>query len=119
MSTQAFHVYWNPILPRFVPFLFFSVLLHEMTIDEPSNDLDVDTLRNLEEALLNFAGCAIVVSHDRYFLDRIATHILAFEGDSKCFFFPGNYAEYEENRKQRLGDISSIKRIKYAPLVNA
>jgi len=88
-------------------------------LDEPSNDLDVDTLRNLEEALLNFAGCAIVVSHDRYFLDRIATHILAFEGDSKCFFFPGNYAEYEENRKQRLGDISSIKRIKYAPLVNA
>jgi len=87
-------------------------------LDEPSNDLDVDTLRNLEEALLNFAGCAIVVSHDRYFLDRVATHILAFEGDSKCFFFPGNYAEYEENRKQRLGE-ASIKRIKYAPLVNA
>jgi hypothetical protein len=119
LSTHVFHVNWNPIFPRCVPFRFFSVLLHEMTIDEPSNDLDVDTLRNLEEALLNFAGCAIVVSHDRYFLDRIATHILAFEGDSKCFFFPGNYAEYEENRKQRLGDIASIKRIKYAPLVNA
>eukprot|EP00591_Stephanopyxis_turris_P003609 CAMPEP_0195523268 /NCGR_PEP_ID=MMETSP0794_2-20130614/22246_1 /TAXON_ID=515487 /ORGANISM="Stephanopyxis turris, Strain CCMP 815" /LENGTH=507 /DNA_ID=CAMNT_0040653225 /DNA_START=207 /DNA_END=1730 /DNA_ORIENTATION=+ len=87
-------------------------------LDEPTNDLDVETLRSLEEALLNFAGCAVVVSHDRYFLDRIATHILAFEGDSKCFFFPGNYAEYEENRLQRLGS-TSIQRIKYAPLVNA
>ena len=87
-------------------------------LDEPTNDLDVETLRSLEEALLNFAGCAMVVSHDRYFLDRIATHILAFEGDSKVYFFEGNYAEYEENRLKRLGD-SSIKRIKYAPLVNA
>jgi len=87
-------------------------------LDEPTNDLDVETLRSLEEALLNFAGCAIVVSHDRYFLDRIATHILAFEGESKCFFFPGNYAEYEENKVARLGQ-TSIKRIKYAPLVNA
>lgn len=86
-------------------------------LDEPTNDLDVETLRSLEEALLNFAGCAMVVSHDRYFLDRIATHILAFEGDSKCFYFEGNYADYEENRIKRLGD-TSIKRIKYAPLVN-
>eukprot|EP00577_Skeletonema_sp_RCC1716_P006339 CAMPEP_0113374530 /NCGR_PEP_ID=MMETSP0013_2-20120614/1630_1 /TAXON_ID=2843 ORGANISM="Skeletonema costatum, Strain 1716" /NCGR_SAMPLE_ID=MMETSP0013_2 /ASSEMBLY_ACC=CAM_ASM_000158 /LENGTH=639 /DNA_ID=CAMNT_0000256521 /DNA_START=52 /DNA_END=1971 /DNA_ORIENTATION=+ /assembly_acc=CAM_ASM_000158 len=87
-------------------------------LDEPTNDLDVETLRSLEEALLNFAGCALVVSHDRYFLDRIATHILAFEGDSNCHFFEGNYAEYEENRVQRLGE-TSIKRIKYAPLINA
>mmetsp|Transcript_32822 Transcript_32822/g.79437 ORF Transcript_32822/g.79437 Transcript_32822/m.79437 type:complete len:665 (-) Transcript_32822:48-2042(-) len=87
-------------------------------LDEPTNDLDVETLRSLEEALLNFAGCAMVVSHDRYFLDRVATHILAFEGDSNCFFFEGNYADYEENRVQRLGE-TSIKRIKYAPLVNA
>eukprot|EP00574_Skeletonema_japonicum_P004651 CAMPEP_0201723544 /NCGR_PEP_ID=MMETSP0593-20130828/7572_1 /ASSEMBLY_ACC=CAM_ASM_000672 /TAXON_ID=267983 /ORGANISM="Skeletonema japonicum, Strain CCMP2506" /LENGTH=641 /DNA_ID=CAMNT_0048214673 /DNA_START=41 /DNA_END=1966 /DNA_ORIENTATION=+ len=87
-------------------------------LDEPTNDLDVETLRSLEEALLNFAGCAMVVSHDRFFLDRIATHILAFEGDSNCHFFEGNYAEYEENRVQRLGE-TSIKRIKYAPLINA
>jgi len=87
-------------------------------LDEPTNDLDVDTLRSLEEALLQFAGCALVVSHDRYFLDRIATHILAFEGDSKCFYFEGNYADYEKNRIQRNGE-TSIKRIKYAPLVNA
>jgi sulfate-transporting ATPase len=72
----------------------------------------------LEEALLNFAGCAIVVSHDRYFLDRTATHILACEGDSKWHYFEGNYYEYEENRKKRLG-AASIKRIKYAPLLNA
>lgn len=87
-------------------------------LDEPTNDLDVETLRSLEEALLQFAGCAVVVSHDRYFLDRIATHILAFEGDSDQHFFAGNYAEYEENRLARLGE-TSIKRIKYAPLVNA
>ena len=87
-------------------------------LDEPTNDLDVETLRSLEEALLNFAGCAMVVSHDRYFLDRVATHILAFEGDSKLHFFEGNYAEYEENRVQRLGE-TSIRRIKYAPLINA
>ena len=86
-------------------------------LDEPTNDLDVETLRSLEEALLNFAGCAMVVSHDRYFLDRIATHILAFEGESKCHYFEGNYADYEANRVQRLGE-TSIKRIKYAPLVN-
>lgn len=87
-------------------------------LDEPTNDLDVETLRSLEEALLQFAGCAVVVSHDRYFLDRIATHILAFEGESEQTFFAGNYAEYEENRLERLGE-TSIKRIKYAPLVNA
>ena len=87
-------------------------------LDEPTNDLDVETLRSLEEALLQFAGCALVVSHDRYFLDRIATHILAFEGDSKCNFFEGNYADYEENRVKRLGS-TSIKRVKFAPLVNA
>lgn len=81
-------------------------------------DLDVEVLRSLEEALLDFAGCAMVVSHDRYFLDRVATHILACEGDSKWFFFPGNYAEYEANRLERLGE-TSIKRITYAPLVNA
>mmetsp|Transcript_36251 Transcript_36251/g.84803 ORF Transcript_36251/g.84803 Transcript_36251/m.84803 type:complete len:259 (-) Transcript_36251:247-1023(-) len=85
-------------------------------LDEPTNDLDVETLRSLEEALLNFAGCAFVVSHDRYFLDRIATHILAFEGDSNVHYFEGNYAEYEEDRKKRLGDVA-IKRIKYAPIV--
>jgi len=86
-------------------------------LDEPTNDLDVETLRSLEEALLEFAGCAVVVSHDRYFLDRIATHILACEGDSKWNYFEGNYADYEANRLQRLGT-ASIKRIKYAPLVN-
>jgi len=87
-------------------------------LDEPSNDLDVEVLRSLEDGLLNFAGCALVVSHDRYMLDRICTHILACEGDSKWFFFPGNYAEYEANRMERMGE-RSIKRITYAPLVNA
>ena len=87
-------------------------------LDEPTNDLDVETLRSLEEALLNCAGCAVVVSHDRYFLDRIAMHILTFEGDSNCLFFQRNYADYEDNRMQRLGE-TSIRRIKYAPLVNA
>lgn len=89
-----------------------------LILDEPTNDLDVETLRSLEEALLSFAGCAMVVSHDRYFLDRVATHILACEGDSNWHFFEGNYAEYEANRIKRLGE-TSIKRIKYAPLVNA
>ena len=87
-------------------------------LDEPSNDLDVEVLRSLEEGLLDFAGCALVVSHDRYMLDRVCTHILACEGDSKWFWFPGNYAEYEANRLERLGE-TSIKRITYAPLVNA
>jgi ATPase subunit of ABC transporter with duplicated ATPase domains len=74
-----------------------------LLLDEPTNDLDVHTLRALEEALLDFAGCAVVISHDRWFLDRIATHILAFEGESQVYWFEGNYAEYEENRRQRLG----------------
>eukprot|EP00815_Leptocylindrus_aporus_P009338 CAMPEP_0116074408 /NCGR_PEP_ID=MMETSP0322-20121206/15923_1 /TAXON_ID=163516 /ORGANISM="Leptocylindrus danicus var. apora, Strain B651" /LENGTH=640 /DNA_ID=CAMNT_0003564073 /DNA_START=63 /DNA_END=1982 /DNA_ORIENTATION=+ len=82
-------------------------------LDEPTNDLDVETLRSLEEALLEFAGCAIVVSHDRFFLDRIATHILACEGDSKWFYFPGNYSEYEQNKLKRLGE-TVIKPVKFA-----
>jgi ATPase subunit of ABC transporter with duplicated ATPase domains len=87
-----------------------------LILDEPTNDLDSETLRSLESAMMSFAGCALVVSHDRYFLDRIATHILACEGDSKWFWFPGNYQEYEENKLARLGT-TSIKPIKYAPLV--
>jgi ATPase subunit of ABC transporter with duplicated ATPase domains len=74
-----------------------------LLLDEPTNDLDVDTLRALEEALLNFAGCAVVISHDRWFLDRVATHILAFEGDSQVVWFEGNLEAYEENRRNRLG----------------
>ena len=76
-----------------------------LLLDEPTNDIDVNTLRALEEGLENFAGCAVVISHDRWFLDRICTHILAFEGDSKVFFFEGSYSEYEENKKKRLGDV--------------
>ncbi len=84
---------------------------------EPTNDLDVDTLRALEDALLAFAGCAVVISHDRWFLDRIATHILAFEGESKVVFFDGNYTEYEEDRRKRLGaDADQPHRIKYRHL---
>jgi ATPase subunit of ABC transporter with duplicated ATPase domains len=75
-----------------------------LLLDEPTNDLDVETLRALEEALLEFPGCAVVISHDRWFLDRIATHILAFEGDSKVVWFEGNFADYEADRKRRLGD---------------
>src|SRR5262249_31335806 len=87
-------------------------------LDEPSNDLDVETLRSLEEGLLNFAGCAVVISHDRWFLDRIATHILAFEGDSRVFFFEGNYQDYEADKKKRLGaDALQPTRIRYKPLV--
>ena len=74
-----------------------------LLLDEPTNDLDVNTMRALEEALENFAGCAVVISHDRWFLDRIATHILAFEGESKVIWFDGNYSEYEADRKARLG----------------
>jgi sulfate-transporting ATPase len=86
-------------------------------LDEPTNDLDVNTLRALEEALLEFAGCAVVISHDRWFLDRVATHIVAFEGDSKVVFFDGNYTDYEKNRKERLGkDADTPKRIRYAKL---
>ena len=86
-------------------------------LDEPTNDLDVDTLRALEEALLEFAGCAVVVSHDRWFLDRIATHILAFEGDSHVEWFEGNYEAYEVDKKRRLGaDADRPTRIKYKPI---
>ena len=86
-----------------------------LLLDEPTNDLDVNTLRALEEGLENFAGCAVVISHDRWFLDRIATHILAFEGDSQVTYFEGNYSEYEENKKKRLGD-EAPKRIRYKKL---
>ncbi|HET7004226.1 MAG TPA: energy-dependent translational throttle protein EttA [Candidatus Binatia bacterium] len=89
-------------------------------LDEPTNDLDVNTLRALEEALENFAGCAVVISHDRWFLDRIATHILAFEGDSKVLWFDGNYSEYEADRKARMGaDAEQPHRIKYRQLTRA
>ncbi|MBM4259844.1 MAG: energy-dependent translational throttle protein EttA [Deltaproteobacteria bacterium] len=91
-----------------------------LLLDEPTNDLDVNTLRALEEALENFAGCAVVISHDRWFLDRIATHILAFEGDSKVVWFDGNYSEYEADRKARLGAAAEQPhRIKYRPLTRA
>jgi ATP-binding cassette ChvD family protein len=89
-------------------------------LDEPTNDLDVDTLRALEEALVDFAGCAAVISHDRWFLDRIATHILAFEGDSQVVWFEGNYQDYEADRKRRLGaDAEQPHRLKYKPLMRA
>ena len=87
-----------------------------LLLDEPTNDIDVNTLRALEEGLTDFAGCAVVISHDRWFLDRIATHILAFEGDSNVYFFEGSYSEYEENRRKRLGD-QGPTRIKYKKLV--
>jgi ATP-binding cassette ChvD family protein len=88
-----------------------------LLLDEPTNDLDVDTLRALEEALLSFAGCAVVISHDRWFLDRIATHILAFEGDSQVVWFEGNYQDYEADRRRRLGtDADQPHRIKYRKL---
>src|SRR3954466_3643520 len=91
-----------------------------LLLDEPTNDLDVDTLRALEEGLLNFAGCAVVISHDRWFLDRIATHIMAFEGDSKVFFFEGNYQTYEADKKKRLGaEALQPHRIKYKPISRA
>jgi ATP-binding cassette ChvD family protein len=89
-----------------------------LLLDEPTNDLDVDTLRSLEDALLSFPGCAVIISHDRWFLDRIATHILAFEGDSKVVWFQGNYQDYEADRKRRLGALADQPhRIKYKPLV--
>ena len=87
-----------------------------LLLDEPTNDIDINTLRALEEGLDNFAGCAVVISHDRWFLDRIATHILAFEGDSKVVFFEGGFTDYEENRKKRMGDVGP-QRIKYKKLV--
>jgi ATPase subunit of ABC transporter with duplicated ATPase domains len=88
-----------------------------LLLDEPTNDLDVDTLRALEEALLNFGGCAVVISHDRWFLDRIATHVLAFEGDSKTVWCEGNYQTYEAQRRQRLGlEADTPHRIRYKKL---
>jgi len=88
-----------------------------LLLDEPTNDLDVDTLRALEDALLAFAGCAVVISHDRWFLDRIATHMLAFEGDSQVVWFEGNYQDYEADRKKRLGgDAEQPHRLRYKPL---
>ena len=90
-----------------------------LLLDEPTNDLDVNTLRALEEALENFAGCAVIISHDRWFLDRIATHILAFEGDSKVIYFDGNYTEYEADYKRRFGEAAQPHRIKYRNLTRA
>jgi ATPase subunit of ABC transporter with duplicated ATPase domains len=86
-----------------------------LLLDEPTNDLDVNTLRALEEALENFGGCAVVISHDRWFLDRICTHILAFEGDSQVVWFEGNFSDYEESKKKRLGDVTP-RRIRYKNL---
>ena len=88
-----------------------------LLLDEPTNDLDVNTLRALEEGLENFAGCAVVISHDRWFLDRICTHILAFEGDSEVYYFEGGFSDYEENKKKRLGGDLTPKRIKYRKLI--
>jgi len=85
-----------------------------LLLDEPTNDLDVDTLRALEDALMTFPGCAVVISHDRWFLDRLCTHILAYEGDSEIVFFEGNYEDYEADRKRRLGvEADQPHRIKY------
>ena len=89
-----------------------------LLLDEPTNDLDVETLRALEEALLDFPGCAVVISHDRWFLDRIATHMLAFEDDSRVVWFEGNYADYLADRRKRLGDeADKPHRIRYKPLM--
>jgi ATPase subunit of ABC transporter with duplicated ATPase domains len=91
-----------------------------LLLDEPTNDLDIDTLRALEEALLDFAGCAVIITHDRWFLDRIATHILAFEGDSQVVWFEGNYADYEADRRRRLGsEADQPHRLHYKPLMRA
>jgi ATPase subunit of ABC transporter with duplicated ATPase domains len=87
-----------------------------LLLDEPTNDLDINTLRALEEGLENFAGCAVIISHDRWFLDRVCTHILAFEGDSKVYWYEGGYSEYEENKKMRLGDVVP-RRVRYKKLV--
>jgi ATPase subunit of ABC transporter with duplicated ATPase domains len=86
-----------------------------LLLDEPTNDLDVNTLRALEEGLNDFAGCAVIISHDRWFLDRVCTHILAFEGDSTAYWFEGGYSEYEENKKKRLGNVEP-KRVRYKKL---
>ena len=91
-----------------------------LLLDEPTNDLDVDTLRALEDAILRFAGSVLVISHDRWFLDRVATHILAFEGDSSVAFYPGNYTEYEEDRRKRLGaEAVQPHRVKFKKLVRS
>jgi len=91
-----------------------------LLLDEPTNDLDVDTLRALEEALLEFPGCAVIITHDRWFLDRVATHILAFEGDSQIAWFEGNYADYDADRRRRLGaEADQPHRIRYKPLVRS
>ena len=87
-----------------------------LLLDEPTNDIDVNTLRALEVGLENFAGCAVIISHDRWFLDRICTHILAFEGDSKVFYYEGSYSDYEENKRARLGD-TQPHRIRYKKLI--
>ena len=88
-----------------------------LLLDEPTNDLDVDTLRSLEEAILDFSGCVVVISHDRWFLNKLATHILAFEGGSHVEWFEGNYQDYETDKKRRLGDDAlNPKRIKYKPI---
>ena len=101
--------------------LHLAITLREegnvLLLDEPTNDLDINTLRALEEGLENFAGCAVIISHDRWFLDRICTHILAFEGDSEVYYFEGSYSEYEENKKKRLGGDIMPKRIKYRKLI--
>ncbi|MDE6482376.1 MAG: ATP-binding cassette domain-containing protein, partial [Rikenellaceae bacterium] len=93
--------------------LHLAIALREegnvILLDEPTNDIDVNTLRALEEGLQNFAGCAVIISHDRWFLDRVATHIIAYEGDSRVVFFEGSYSEYEENRKKRLGDAAPTR----------
>jgi ATPase subunit of ABC transporter with duplicated ATPase domains len=91
-----------------------------LLLDEPTNDLDVDTLRALEEGLLSFAGCAVVISHDRWFLDRVTTHMLAFEGESRVHWFEGGYSEYEADRRRRLGaEADQVHRIRYKPLQRA
>lgn len=87
-----------------------------LLLDEPTNDIDVNTLRALEEAIENFAGCVVVISHDRWFIDRIATHILAFEGDSQVVWFEGNYSDYEENKRKRMGNVQPT-RVRYKKIV--
>ena len=88
-----------------------------LLLDEPTNDLDIDTLRSLEEAILDFSGCVVVISHDRWFLNKLATHILAFEGGSHVEWFEGNYQDYENDKKRRFGDDAlNPKRIKYKPI---
>jgi ATPase subunit of ABC transporter with duplicated ATPase domains len=88
-----------------------------LLLDEPTNDIDVNTLRALEEAIDNFAGCAVIISHDRWFIDRLATHILAFEGNSEVVFFEGNYSDYEKAKKERLGDVQP-KRPRFKNVIN-